>query len=45
MTLESLGWSDFFRQGFESKALEAGLVPARISRNSKHVYHIFCAEG
>ena len=45
MTLECLGWSDFFRQGFESKALEAGLVPARISRNSKHVYHIFCAEG
>ena len=45
MTLESLGWSDFFRQNFKSNAFDADLIPARISRNSKHVYHVFSEKG
>ena len=45
MTLESLGWSEFFRQNMTSDATQAGLIPARISRNSKHIYHVFSEKG
>lgn len=45
MTLESLGWSEFFRQSMTSDATQAGLIPARISRNSKHIYHVFSEKG
>ena len=45
MTLKSLGWSEFFRQEFQSLELGTGLTPARVSRNSKHIYHVICEEG
>ncbi len=45
MTLKSLGWSDFFRQEFQSLDKDDGIVPARVSRNSKHIYHVISEKG
>jgi len=45
MTLKSLGWSDSFREEFQSLDLSDGIVPARVSRNSKHIYHVICEKG
>lgn len=45
MILENLGWCDFFCQNFTDEHAAAGLIPARISRNSKQIYHVLCAEG
>lgn len=45
MTLESLGWSDFFRLNFQRDHAAPGLLAARVSRNSKQIYHVLCEEG
>ncbi len=45
MTLESLGWSDFFRRNFSSEYAVKGLLPARVWRTSKQIYHILCEDG
>ncbi len=45
MTLETLGWSDFFSRFFSSEHAEKGLMAARVSRTSKQIYHVLCEEG
>ncbi|NCG27934.1 MAG: GTPase RsgA, partial [Verrucomicrobiales bacterium] len=45
MTLKSLGWSDFFAMELQSLELGDEIIPARVSRNSKHIYHVICEKG
>jgi ribosome biogenesis GTPase len=45
MTLEKLGWSDFFGQIFSSEHTGPGLMAARVWRTSKQIYHVLCEEG
>lgn len=45
MTLETLGWSDFFDRIFSSEHAGKGLMAARVWRTSKQIYHILCEEG
>ena len=45
MTLETLGWSDFFGQHFSSEHAGKGFMAARVWRTSKQIYHVLCEEG
>lgn len=45
MTLEELGWTERDAAAFAQEHADSGLVPARVVRTSKHVYHVVGAEG
>ncbi len=45
VTLKSLGWTPALEETFAREHAAAGLVPARISRNSKQIYHLLCEKG
>lgn len=44
MTLEALGWDSFFEKSFEPYAL-AGLQPARLALEHKHVFRLYSEQG
>ena len=45
LTLKSLGWTAELEDVFKSEHAPHGLVPARVSRNSKQIYHVLCEDG
>ncbi|MGI9244480.1 MAG: ribosome small subunit-dependent GTPase A [Verrucomicrobiales bacterium] len=45
VTLKSLGWTPALEETFQREHAADGLVPARISRNSKQIYHLLCEDG
>lgn len=45
VTLNSLGWTPALDAAFHRDHGGADLIPARVSRNSKQIYHILCEEG
>jgi len=45
VTLNTLGWTPALEESFNRDHSDTGLVPARVSRNSKQIYHILCEEG
>ncbi|MHC4661899.1 MAG: ribosome small subunit-dependent GTPase A [Planctomycetota bacterium] len=44
MSLSELGWSDFFSRHFET-CRDAGLIPARIAREHRQLYHVYAERG
>jgi ribosome biogenesis GTPase len=45
ITLSSLGWTPALDEVFKKDHAGRGLMPARVSRNSKQIYHILCEDG
>ena len=45
VTLKSLGWTPALDETFQREHCAPGIVPARISRNSKQIYHLLCEDG
>ena len=47
VTLKSLGWTSALEEAYQSEHADraASLLPARVSRNSKQIYHVICEEG
>ncbi|MBN1213751.1 MAG: GTPase RsgA, partial [candidate division Zixibacteria bacterium] len=44
MNISDLGWNNFFRQHFDSHEHD-GMVPARVSREYRNIYHVICKAG
>jgi ribosome biogenesis GTPase len=44
MTLDELGWNDYFARSYEPFKNEVR-IPARITCEHKHLYHILCERG
>ena len=45
VTLKALGWTPALETEFATHHADRGLTPARVSRNSKQIYHILCEDG
>ena len=45
ITLNSLGWTPALDEVFHQEHAAGGLIPARISRNSKQIYHVLSEDG
>ena len=45
ISLKALGWTSSLDEGFTRHHAKRGLIPARVSRNSKQIYHVLCEEG
>ena len=45
VTLKALGWTSALAESFEENHQGGQLVPARVSRNSKQIYHVLCEDG
>jgi ribosome biogenesis GTPase len=45
ITLNELGWNDFFEAGFASLNPESGRVAARVSAENKEMYKVICEHG
>lgn len=44
MNLKDLGWTEAFQESFDALGLD-GLVPARVFREDKGFYQVYCQEG
>ncbi|MFH2036334.1 MAG: ribosome small subunit-dependent GTPase A [Candidatus Zixiibacteriota bacterium] len=44
MNLNNLGWNEFFQHNFD-KLGDANLIPARVAREHKEIYHVFSELG
>jgi ribosome biogenesis GTPase len=45
ITLKSLGWTPALDEVFTNEYASGGLIAARVSRNSKQIYHVLCEDG
>jgi len=44
-SLQELGWSDFFANQLQPSDAAAGLFPARVAKENRELYRIFCEQG
>ena len=45
ITLRALGWTSTLDDVFNQDHAAGGLIAARVSRNSKQIYHVLCEDG
>ncbi|MFC2150236.1 ribosome small subunit-dependent GTPase A [Calditrichota bacterium] len=45
MNLDSLGWNSFFEKAYEEYSTDKQAQPARVARQNKAQYEVYCKEG